>query len=418
MSQKYFPIKVEPACPLKWNWSTLYLNQAVSACCHRTGFNPLTVENFDNFHNNPKVLAERTQMLNGRWPEESCAYCRGIESNGGFSDRMWHSKVPDQVPVELEQDPNAIVVTPSTVEVFFNSSCNMSCLYCPPGVSSKVNEEFTKFGVFKKNGVELIPHQRSSESKELVEKMFSWMTENLGKIRRFHILGGEPLYQSEFFRTLDILEANPCPDLEFEIISNLKHNHSKFKSVIERLKSMAAKRCFKRIDILCSIDGWGEPQEYIRWGLDLNQWQENFEYLLENKWIRTSVNLTLSNLIIKTVPVLLEKLARWRKTNKIPMTISGVTPAPSWLMLNVFGPELFAEDFKHILDLLPTTTEDEKINFQYIQGLQKFSNEPRKENEIIKLHTFLEEKDRRRGTDWKKVFPWLIPEFEKCGIVV
>ena len=165
MSQKYFPIKIDPACPLKWNWSSLYLNRAVSASCHRTGFYPLTVENFDNFHNNPGILAERTRMLNGQWPEESCQYCRQIEDHGGFSDRMWHSKIPDQVPVELENNSNAIVVTPSTVEVFFNSSCNMSCLYCPPSVSSKVNEEFTKFGPFKKNGVEMIPHRRNSENK-------------------------------------------------------------------------------------------------------------------------------------------------------------------------------------------------------------------------------------------------------------
>lgn len=418
MSQKYFPIKIDPACPLKWNWSSLYLNRAVSASCHRTGFYPLTVENFDNFHNNPGILAERTRMLNGQWPEESCQYCRQIEDHGGFSDRMWHSKIPDQVPVELENNSNAIVVTPSTVEVFFNSSCNMSCLYCPPSVSSKVNEEFTKFGPFKKNGVEMIPHRRNSENKELVEKMFYWMAKNLSKIRRFNVLGGEPLNQPEFFRTLDTLEANPCPNLEFEIITNLKHEHTKFKSVIERLKSMAIKRCFKRIDIVCSIDGWGEPQEYIRWGIDLNQWQENFEYLLENKWIKTSVNSTLTSLIVKTMPVLLEKLAGWRKTNKISMSISGVTPHPTWLMINVFGPELFADDFKKILELLPVTNEYEKINFDYVQGLQKLSLEPRKENEIIKLHTFLEEKDRRRGTDWKKVFPWLIPEFKKCGIVV
>jgi len=32
--------------------------------------------------------------------------------------------------------------------------------------------------------------------------------------------------------------------------------------------------------------------------------------------------------------------------------------------------------------------------------------------EINKLLTYLEEKDRRRGTDWKTLFPWLM-EYKK-----
>ena len=30
--------------------------------------------------------------------------------------------------------------------------------------------------------------------------------------------------------------------------------------------------------------------------------------------------------------------------------------------------------------------------------------------EILKLKTFLDEKDRRRGTNWKQIFPWLETE--------
>jgi len=54
MSAKYFPIKTATACQLKWNWSTLYLHDETTASCHRTGWSPLTVENFDDFHNTEK----------------------------------------------------------------------------------------------------------------------------------------------------------------------------------------------------------------------------------------------------------------------------------------------------------------------------------------------------------------------------
>ena len=417
-NKKYFPIKVAPACPLKWNWSALYIDRAESACCHRTGFNPLTVENFDNFHNNPKVVAERTRMLNGQWPEESCQYCRQIEANGGFSDRMWHSGSDEMTPIELQSDPNAVVVTPTIVEVFFNSLCNMSCIYCPPTVSSQVNHEYTKFGAFNKNGVLMIPSAVDpGEISGLREKVFTWMEGNLSKIKRLNILGGEPLLQPEFYRTLDVLEKYPCPDLEFGIITNLKHPTSRIEKVVARLKNMAINRCFKRINITCSIDCWGESQEYIRYGIDLEQWEKNFEILLKNKWIKTSVNLRLSVLSVKTTPALLEKINKWRESAKIGMSISGIAPRPSWLKIDIFGPELFAVDFKRILELLPTDIEFEQRNVDYIKGIIAVAAEPKKLDEIIKLHTFLTEKDRRRGTNWKEVFPWLIPEFEKCGIV-
>lgn len=417
-NKKYFPIKVDPACPLKWNWSTLYIDRAQSACCHRTGFYPLTTENFDNFHNNPKVVAERIQMLNGNWPEESCFYCRQIESNNGFSDRMWHRGSEGLVPQELQENPTAVVVTPTVVEVFFDNLCNMSCLYCSPRLSSRINGEFVKFGAFEKNGVSLVPEVIDvNNSSALIEKLFEWMTVNLNKISRFNVLGGEPLLQPEFYRTLDLLEKHPCPNLEFEIVTNLKHDPEKFKQIVLRLKTLAVKRCFKRVDIVCSIDCWGEPQEYIRYGINLDQWQKNFETLLENKWITTSINITLSVLSVKSMPDLLKKINEWRKVHRVGVSISGVTPNPSWLKIDIFGPDLFANDYERILSLLPTTDDFEKRNVEYIKGIAATSQEAKKEDEVIKLYTFLQEKDRRNGTNWKRAFPWLILEFEKCGIV-
>ena len=242
------------------------------------------------------------------------------------------------------------------------------------------------------------------------------MEGNLSKIRRLNLLGGEPLLQPEFYRTLALLEKHPCPNLELEIVTNLKHPTSKIEKLVDQLKAMALKRCFKRIDIVCSIDCWGESQEYIRYGIDLAQWEKNFEILLKNKWIKTSVNLTLSVLSVKTTPDLLEKINNWRKTSKIGMSISGVTPKPSWLMIDIFGPELFANDFKRILELLPADQGFEQRNVDYVKGIIAVTAAPKKQEEILKLYTFLEEKDRRRGTNWKEVFPWLIPEFKKCGI--
>jgi hypothetical protein len=63
-----FPISTKTACQSKWTWSTIYLNQLSTASCHRVNPVPFALEDFDNFHNVPKKLADRQLMLkvNGR----------------------------------------------------------------------------------------------------------------------------------------------------------------------------------------------------------------------------------------------------------------------------------------------------------------------------------------------------------------
>jgi len=156
MSKTYFPIRTATSCQLKWNWTALYLNGGFSRTCHRTAETPLTPENFNNFHNTEVVLDDRTRMLQGLWPETSCLYCRNIEESGGVSDRLRQINAPDLSPPELVDDASAIQVSPTILEVFFNNTCNLGCLYCTPVLSSVINAENQKFGSFEKNNVSLI----------------------------------------------------------------------------------------------------------------------------------------------------------------------------------------------------------------------------------------------------------------------
>ena len=130
MPDKFFPIKTETACQLKWNWSTIRLYNGVTSSCHRVTGDQLTVETFDTFHNTPKKLADRRLMLDNKWPKGGCEYCKQIENVGGSSDRLFHLAIPNMSPPELDNNPTATSVTPRIVEIYFDNVCNMSCLYC------------------------------------------------------------------------------------------------------------------------------------------------------------------------------------------------------------------------------------------------------------------------------------------------
>ena len=407
MSDRFFPIKTDTSCPSKWQWSTLYLNTGVSRSCHRTAEVKLTPENFFSFHNNDLVLSDRQRMIDGQWPIDSCRYCKKIEESGGVSDRLTQRTIPNLVPVEMENDPMAIKVSPTIVEIYFNNTCNLACLYCSPSLSSRIAVENKKHGSFSKNGVELI--SPDNHFRDLMPYFWQWFDQDFSKVKRLHILGGEPFYQKEFDRLLEKIYDNPNPNCELNVVSNLMISKDKLNYYIEHFKNLLVNRKLKRVDITCSIDCWGPQQEYVRQGLDLSQWEENFNILLKQKWLTININQTISTLTIKTMPDLLKKLQHWRTLHKIGHWFSGVWPAPSYMMAEIFGKDEFESSFDEIISLMPTETQEEKQSQKYMIGILDHCRKSIVNiTEINKLITYLDEKDRRWGTDWEKLFPWLV----------
>ena len=407
----YFPIRTATSCQLKWNWTALYLNGGFSRTCHRTAETQLTPENFDNFHNTEVVLSDRTRMLQGLWPEKSCLYCKNIEQAGGTSDRLRQIDIPNLSPPELVDDPSAIIVSPTVLEVFFNNTCNLGCLYCTPSLSSVINSENQKFGNFDQNGVSLTPVD--IHYKDLSPHFWDWFPEGFPKLKRFGVLGGEPFYQKEFEKLLDMIEQYPNPDCELNIITNLMVSTDRLTMFVERFKKLLLTKKIKRVDITCSIDCWGPQQEYVRWELNIEQWQQNFESLIKHKWLYISINQTITVLTIKTMPDLLIKLKEWNAIRPVHHHFSGPAPGPSYFSAGILGGSEFKNDFDQILSLMPHSTDEDKITYNYMSGIANgIAQSQIDPAEITKLLTYLDEKDRRRGTDWKMLFPWLV-EYKK-----
>jgi hypothetical protein len=87
---------------------------------------------------------------------------------------------------------------------------------------------------------------------------------------------------------------------------------------------------------------------------------------------------------------------------------------PYFLNPDIFGGDIFNEDFKIINSLM---LEDSEFNLnikKYMQGIHKqISNSSPNISEINNLKNYLENIDRRRSTDYTVLFPWLAEEFRK-----
>lgn len=417
--KKFFPIKTDTACQLKWSWSTIQINSGKTTSCYRSSESLLSPENFHNFHNTPEKIRDRQKMLRGEWPGgergATCHYCKEIEDAGGVSDRLWHLSIPDMYPTELDNDPTLVEVKPVVVEVFLNNTCQLGCLYCSPRLSSTIDNENRKFNESTIQGIafEQLEVQTVKPYPDLLPAFRQWFETEFKYLRRLNILGGEPFFQKEFDKILDYIDQYPNPNCELNIVSNLMVPTPLLEKYITRIKNLLVSRKLKNLHLLASIDCWGPQQEYVRYGLDLVHWEKNFRYLLEQKWIKLALNQVFSPLTIKTAPELMHKLKEWRQVRHVGLYSGTISPHPSYFMPKYFGPNVFEEDFQKIISAMPIDTDEDCVISNYIEGIGKgISNHTRDWQEIKKLLIYLNEKDRRRNKNWRELFPWLI-EFEK-----
>ena len=390
------------------------LQEGTSSSCHRVKGVPLEVDNFDNFHNTETWISHRKMQLEGKFPQAGCQYCEQIEKNGGISDRLTHLKVPNLVPAELELDPTALIVTPRIIEVFLDNVCNLACIYCDESNSTRIEQENKRYGY-----TPLINQiDRHKDFEQLQQKFFEYLEKNYHHFRRLQVLGGEPFFQNSFNDLMTVVKANSNPDLTLNIVTSLMVSKKKLQEFIDTVKDLLIARKLKNLEIMVSIDCWGPEQEYVRHGLNMSQWQENFELLSKQKWITLNANSTITSLTVKGMPDLIKFLNVHRKYRKIHHTFGHVDGRPHQ-HCNIFGKGFFDKEFNDIIECMPATTVWERNQIEYMKGIHISLNDTEVNPVQLKnLKEYLDELDRRRNQNWIEIFPWLDNYFKENNINV
>jgi hypothetical protein len=114
------------------------------------------------------------------------------------------------------------------------------------------------------------------------------------------------------------------------------------------------------------------------------------------------------------MPELLSRLEQWRKIRPVGHFFSTVSPQPTYMVPAITGKDVFKQDFEKIIAAIPNHTDEQKLAIEYMKGIQTELEKSTVDlTELGKLKTFLNEKDRRRGTSWETTFPWLIEIFDQ-----
>mgnify|MGYP000176510615 FL=1 len=439
-------------CTAKWKQVTLHLQTGHTHSCHHPTSHKIPLEELkDNpsaLHNTKFKKEQRKLMLEGKRPEE-CDYCWRVEDSGSnvLSDRTYKSFEPWARPYvdEIVSKPWDDNVNPSYLEVSFSSVCNFKCSYCSPQVSSKWMEEIKEHGPYKTSqsfndlqhliATDAMPIP-NKEHNPYVEAFWKWWPDVSKDLKHFRITGGEPLLTKDTFKVLDDLIENPKPNLEFSVNSNMCVPDAVFEKFISKMKIIGSQGKVKKLKIFTSAEAYGSQAEYIRHGLDYDMWISNIRRVLQEVPNCTFTCMSTYNVLSifsfdKMLKDLLDlKLEFGGAGKQIPIILD--TPYlryPPHQAMFIANPEWKEKYLKPQLDFMLNNLEDmhvrgkanmgffkwEADKFQRLYDIidQEQQDEWTVTNNRKDFITFVNEHDKRRGTDFLKTFPEMEKEYHQ-----
>lgn len=431
--------QVSPSfCLAKWKQVTLNLHNGFTQSCHHVKSHKISIEelaeNPSGLHNTATKAAARQQMLNGVRPKE-CNYCWTIEDMGRLSDRHYKSANSWAEPFldEIKALGGGADVIPTSVEVSFESTCNFMCMYCSPQFSSKWMEETLKFGRYPvKEGspnVEglaargQIPLSKNQPN-PYIDAFWKWWPTLKPKLHDFRITGGEPLLSPHTWRVLEELGQATNLNLDFAINSNMGVPSPVVERLIDRINSLAGR--VKKFTLYTSIDTVGPQAEYIRFGLNFDEYFANVEQVLrEVKWpIHVSFMMTVNALSVVGMEDLIRKVhsLRLRYPNKFIFIDAPILHMPPHMSVRIL-PRSFARYVENSVRFMQSTVGqpggfDIWEILRVDRVLTAMRAEPLKRSEVRRLrmdfYRMYTEYDRRRGTNFLEIFPEYKEFFGMC----
>jgi hypothetical protein len=159
--------------------------------------------------------------------------------------------------------------------------------------------------------------------------------------------------------------------------------------------------------LTCSIDNWGAQAEYARFGLKLDLWEKLFAYTVNQEWIYLNINQTITSLTMNTMIDLIKVINSYRKIRKINQHVGLVVGRP-WMHPKIYGYKFWSNTITGILSEMPEDSEKNIVTKKYLTGI--FKSIPDLEPDLKQISTlkfFLDGLDKRRNTNWRKIFPYL-----------
>ena len=236
-------------------------------------YKPLTLK---EHWNSDHMKSVRLRMMAGEELSE-CEVCDHKLLNTDVYRSYWNQLFNDRVDEAYDSTDETGATTMQTIsfDYRFNNLCNFKCRMCGDMLSSSWEAESRKNKTWTKESQpwmasplreQIIKFQDTQVVQEFVEAV------ETKTIKEIYWCGGEPLMWDMHWKAMQrIIELGFAKEVYVRYNTNLSRTSFKGTKLFDLLPQ------FQDWQICSSLDGTGEVGEYIRDGLNYEQWLRNFK---------------------------------------------------------------------------------------------------------------------------------------------
>ena len=284
----------------------------------------------DQHWNSEHMRSVRLRMMAGETLPE-CEVCNNkLLNTNVYRDYFWQlfGDKYMQVMSVTDRQTGHYNGKPVSWDYRFSNLCNFKCRMCGDMLSSAWETEQKTHNMINwadpKNNWQL-PEVRQQITKfqdQQIEQEFSDAVEQ-GRVEEVYWVGGEPLMYEQHWRYMKrIIELGDGPRLYARYNTNLSRVDYRgvnlYRDILSHVRDW---------QICASLDGTGATGEYIRTGLDYEQWRRNFALGLDisknRRQMRIDFTLTLPGLFeVRRI----QELAREFDVDVLAKVVFGFSP--------------------------------------------------------------------------------------------
>ena len=236
-------------------------------------YKPLTLK---EHWNSEHMKSVRLRMMAGEELSE-CEVCDHKLLNTNVYRSYWNQLFKDRVDeaYATTDDKGATTMQTISFDYRFNNLCNFKCRMCGDMLSSSWEAESRKHNRWNKESQpwmasplreQIIKFQDTQVVQEFVDAI------ETKTIKEIYWCGGEPLMWDMHWKAMQrIIELGFAKEVYVRYNTNLSRTSFKGIKLFDLLPQ------FQDWQICSSLDGTGEVGEYIRDGLNYEQWLRNFK---------------------------------------------------------------------------------------------------------------------------------------------
>jgi len=277
-------MKSKTFCILPWTHIATYTDGSALLCCVSSNEPNLNLNRMtlNEVWNSEHFKSARRDMLAGK-RFKNCSACYKEEEVGIYSHRqienhIWKNKLGEEFIENLINKTNSdgsIDTDWITLDLRLGNTCNLQCVMCRPTDSSKWLKHAT---ILKQELKTDARWDWNYKIENYSTDKFEWYKDSeflkdfyssAGDLRHIIFGGGEPLYIKEHKEILkNLVKINAASNIELRYHTN----GTIYDDEVVNLWTN-----FKHVDVMISLDGVKEVNDYIRYPAKWNTIEENLQ---------------------------------------------------------------------------------------------------------------------------------------------